>query len=296
MTDMKNDNGEPLRKCTRCNSVKLETGFNKNSKGNFNKLCINCLSKSKASADKNRCPHGKHKNRCKDGCGGVSICEHGKQKHRCKEGCGGSTICVHNRRKYQCRDCGGVSICSHGVDRRYCKPCGGSSICSHNKLKASCRICSVVLHCPSENCDFDTVYKRELTNHIKICTNGRIGSSGEVRIKTVLEQMKIEYEYDTSYMVKADRPLRWDFIIKRDPGQSHEGRVFIEFDGKQHFKAVPQWGGQEALTRNQAHDKIKDDFCRDNCLPFLRIKYTEYENIEALIANFARTHMDWGFE
>ena len=87
-----------------------------------------------------RCPHGKHKQNCRE-CGGSAFCEHDKFKSKCKE-CGGSHICEHGKRKYHCRDCGGLAFCQHDKEKKRCKECGGSGICQHDKQKASCAECN----------------------------------------------------------------------------------------------------------------------------------------------------------
>jgi hypothetical protein len=45
----------------------------------------------------------------------------------------------------------------------------------------------------------------------------------------------------------------------------------IEYDGRQHFTPVDYFGGQEAFERQQAHDKIKSQWCETNKVALLRI-------------------------
>jgi very-short-patch-repair endonuclease len=107
--------------------------------------------------------------------------------------------------------------------------------------------------------------------------------------------MKIKYEYDSSYRVKSKILLRWDFIIITT-GEP----LFIEYDGRQHFEPV-NFGGisderaKKAFELCKAHDKIKNDFCNNNGYLLLRIKYTDYENIESLVVKFIRDNTDWGY-
>lgn len=149
--------------------------------------------------------------------------------------------------------------------------------------------------CLSENCDAKFSTNGNLQRHIKFCTNGRVGSSGEVAIKEILDSMRIAYQYNTPYKVKADRPLRWDFIIPSDEP------LFIEFDGKQHFEPR-NFGGMsnekadEEFEKTKAHDKLKNDFCKDNNLLLLRIHYTQFGNINKLVADFIIENTSWGFE
>ena len=67
------------------------------------KMCTSCRESNKKSREKNRCPHGKRKERCRD-CGGSQICEHGKIKDACRD-CGGSLICEHDKVRSRCKAC-----------------------------------------------------------------------------------------------------------------------------------------------------------------------------------------------
>ena len=133
---------------------------------------------------------------------------------------------------------------------------------------------------------------------MKTCTGGRIGSSGEVRIKETLEAMHIKYEYNTSYKVKSPIGafLRWDFIIFHN-SEKH----FIEYDGRQHSEPVAFGGmskeqAEANFEKQKVHDEIKNKYCADNGYQLLRISYLEYENTGHLIADFARKYLNWGVE
>lgn len=63
-------------------------------------------------------------------------------------------------------------------------------------------------------------------------------------------------------------PLPFDFYIE-------DLNLCIEYDGKQHYKPIKSWGGEEYLKRQQLHDSIKSKYCKDNGILLLRIKYTE---------------------
>jgi hypothetical protein len=49
----------------------------------------------------------------------------------------------------------------------------------------------------------------------------------------------------------------------------------IEYDGIQHFESVEYWGGQSALENQQLRDQIKTDFCFNNNIKLIRIRYNE---------------------
>ena len=149
-------------------------------------------------------------------------------------------------------------------------------------------------HCST--CDYKCCKKGDLQRHIKICVGDEVGSSGEVKIKKVLNEIKIDYEYSTTHEVRSEKELlRWDFVINGDEP------LFIEYDGKQHFEPV-KFGGisqekaSEAFRKQKKYDKLKDDYCNDNGYLLLRIPYTEYENIEKLVVEFIRDNTNWGCE
>lgn len=67
----------------------------------------------------------------------------------------------------------------------------------------------------------------------------------------------------------------------------------MEFDGKQHYEPVNFGGGVEqsivALERTQLHDSIKNDFCARSGYDMLRIKYTDYLNVERILFDYFMT-------
>ena len=58
----------------------------------------------------------------------------------------------------------------------------------------------------------------------------------------------------------------------------------IEFDGSQHYIPKELWGGQKSLDYIQKNDKIKNEYCKNNNIHLLRIKYNE--NIEEKLKEY----------
>jgi len=145
-------------------------------------------------------------------------------------------------------------------------------------------------------CSYKCSTNSDLKRHNKICTGKDNCSSGEFKIKQILNEMRVKYKFNSSHEVKSHKGfLRWDFIIESDEP------IFIEFDGKQHFE--PQrFGGismekaQLAFEIQQTYDKIKNDYCNNNGYLFLRIPYKEYGNMESIISDFIIENTNWGFE
>jgi len=56
--------------------------------------------------------------------------------------------------------------------------------------------------------------------------------------------------------------------------------MLIEYDGEFHFKKFYEDDGFETL---QIHDKMKDEYCKNNNIPLLRIPYWDYDKIEEIV-------------
>jgi len=90
-------------RCPKCKCFRFEEDFLKN--GRRLKTCIKCRDNSRRYKLKNKCPHDRQKQKCRD-CGGIGICRHNRQKYKCIE-CGGSDICPHNLQRQWCKTCSG---------------------------------------------------------------------------------------------------------------------------------------------------------------------------------------------
>ena len=56
-------------------------------------------------------------------------------------------------------------------------------------------------------------------------------------------------------------------------------RTAIEFDGKQHYEPMEFFGGSEAYNRLKVNDKIKSDYCEENFIDLIRIRYDQIDRI-----------------
>lgn len=62
-------------------------------------------------------------------------------------------------------------------------------------------------------------------------------------------------------------------------------RTCIEFDGKQHFQPMEFFGGVEAFEKIKINDKIKSDYCEDNYIDLIRIRYDQEDDIHQILWN-----------
>ena len=70
---------------------------------------------------------------------------------------------------------------------------------------------------------------------------------------------------DTNFLAK------FDFFVNN--------KYLIEFDGIQHFDVRFGWNSKENFENTQKRDKFKDDWCKKNNIPLIRIPYTKLDTL-----------------
>ena len=104
-----------------------------------------------------------------------------------------------------------------------------------------------------------------------------IESRGEKEIYKYLDKKNISYYRQHKFDdCKNLRKLPFDFYIPSI-------RTCIEFDGKQHYEPMSFFGGIEAYEKLKTNDKIKNEYCEDNYIDLVRIKYDSINNIVSLL-------------
>ena len=106
-------------------------------------------------------------------------------------------------------------------------------------------------------------------------------SKGEEKIITTLIQAQIPFitqkRFDTCVFPETNRHLVFDFYLP-------EQNILIEYDGEQHFHKVKNDRyGYEGIV---ARDNYKNQWCKENNIPLIRIPYTDYDKID--VANMRR--------
>lgn len=97
-------------------------------------------------------------------------------------------------------------------------------------------------------------------------------SHGENKINNFLIEHNIKFEREKRFDgCRNIRPLPFDFYLL-------ELNTCIEYDGEQHFNSIEAWGGEKKFKNLQSRDIIKNQFCFNNNIKLIRIKYNE--NIE----------------
>lgn len=103
---------------------------------------------------------------------------------------------------------------------------------------------------------------------------------GILKIKKVLEDMNVPYEFEKTFNdCKYKRLLPFDIYL---PNYN----CCIEFDGEQHFNPIEYFGGEESLSAIQIRDEIKNNYCIRKNIPLLRIDYKQIDDIPYIVVNF----------
>lgn len=94
-------------------------------------------------------------------------------------------------------------------------------------------------------------------------------SRGEKEVREYLIKHNIlftpQYTFD---QCKNKKSLPFDFYLP-------DYNICIEYDGIQHFEPIERFGGIEKFTEQQHNDLIKTNFCKNNNIKLLRIRYDE---------------------
>ena len=77
--------------------------------------------------------------------------------------------------------------------------------------------------------------------------------------------------------------LRFDNAVFHSNGSLG---CLIEYDGEQHFRPVDftsKTDGKEQFEVIKKRDRVKNEYCRKNKIPLVRISYKDYDNIEKIL-------------
>ena len=105
-------------------------------------------------------------------------------------------------------------------------------------------------------------------------------SKGEYKSRQYLESLNINFESQYTFSdCKNIEPLRFDFAVFYNIEKTKLAFLY-EYDGEFHYFPIE---GNRKLKYQQRLDHIKDDYCKQNNIPLIRIPYTDYDNIEAIL-------------
>ena len=134
---------------------------------------------------------------------------------------------------------------------------------------------SIVWKC---QCDCGNIHYVNTENLLNGNTQscGCLHSRGNQKIKNILQQNNILFIPE--YPVRINNiNYYFDFALLKD----NQIYCIIEYDGILHFEQDKYhgWNNQNNWERTQLNDKIKNQYCKDNDIPLIRIPYWERNNI-----------------
>ena len=97
-------------------------------------------------------------------------------------------------------------------------------------------------------------------------------SKGENDIVKYLNNLKIKFKRQKRFdKCRNKNTLPFDFYLP-------EYNCCIEYDGEQHYTPIEFFGGVDNFKKLKKHDKIKNEYCKENNIHLIRIKYNENIN------------------
>jgi hypothetical protein len=104
-------------------------------------------------------------------------------------------------------------------------------------------------------------------------------SHGELAIKQLLKEYNIEFTtektFPTCRFSETNACARFDFYV--------DNQYLIEFDGSQHYSPMTYnncgWNTQERFEKTKKNDIYKNNWCKENNIPLIRIPYTRLKNL-----------------
>lgn len=106
---------------------------------------------------------------------------------------------------------------------------------------------------------------------------GCIKSIGEMNISLLLKDLNIPFirEYRI-YNNNNNKYYKFDFAII---DINNNVKLFIEYDGIQHFGRISGWFTEERKQQLEKSDNFKNEYCKQHNIPLIRIPYWELNNI-----------------
>ena len=98
-------------------------------------------------------------------------------------------------------------------------------------------------------------------------------SHGEIIIEKILIDNNIPFEQEyKAFKFSSGMYAKFDFFVNN--------QYFIEYDGETHYKYnLHGWHTEEQLKAQQERDLIKNQWCKENNIPLIRIPYTHFDKI-----------------
>jgi hypothetical protein len=127
-------------------------------------------------------------------------------------------------------------------------------------------------------CKKHGIFEQTPDNHYKYIGCPKCcGSIGESEVRKILQEKNIKFEEQKRFKnCKNKYTLPFDFYLP-------EYNLCIEYQGIQHFESIEWFGGKNKLQYTQQNDQIKRNYCKDNNIILLEIKYNDNIKLKLLL-------------
>ena len=108
----------------------------------------------------------------------------------------------------------------------------------------------------------------------KTTSCGCVRSIGEEKIAILLQQAGLSFEKEKTFPTcrfESGGLARFDFYV--------DNKYLIEFDGIEHYEKTGGRFDSKYLAEIQYRDNIKNQWCKENNIPLIRIPYTKLNNL-----------------
>lgn len=122
-------------------------------------------------------------------------------------------------------------------------------------------------------CPVHGIYSQRISSHLdgQGCPKC-MSSKGERSIMYFLDNIKIKYKHQYKFKdCVHKKPLIFDFYLP-------EYNISIEYNGKQHYESIDFYGGIKEFEKRKIRDNIKEQYCLNNNIELIIIKYDESIN------------------
>lgn len=111
-------------------------------------------------------------------------------------------------------------------------------------------------------------------------------SFATMEIEKFLQENNLLYQKEYTFKdltSEKGNHLRYDFAILN---KKKDVIKLLEYDGPQHFQSTEFYGGKEYLMQLQKHDRMKDEYAKNNGIVLFRINYTQ--NLQKKLLEFLK--------
>ena len=137
----------------------------------------------------------------------------------------------------------------------------------------------VIWQCQCECGTLLKVNTHDLQEH-RVMSCGCLKSKGELQIQQLLSSCNIPFAtqqtFSTCRFPNSGYLAHFDFYV--------DGSYLIEYDGEQHFihqgNSTTSWNTEENYNKTKYRDKFKNEWCKNNNIPLIRIPYTKLSTLQ----------------